>query len=360
MLTLSPTSLQRVTQGILAAAGTPSPIAGAVARILVGSNLAGHDSHGVLRIPTYLQMIQDGALRPAEEPQMLRERSATALVDGRKGWGHYTAEWATTLAVRKARAAGSCTLVLRRCNHIGRLGEYAEQATAAGCVGMIVVGAGGRGRGGAAPLGGAERALGTNPYAFGVPVESGDPFIIDFATTVVAEGKLQVARSKGLDVPEGLILDSEGVPSTRTSAFYEGGSMLFMGGHKGYAMSLFASLAAGLNGLFQPENWSLDGVLIQVLDPAAFLSPAEYRRTVSAFLEGIKSVRPATGSREILYPGEPEARSRALRREHGIEVPETIWDQLCEGAASLGLALELREETPHGQSAALTGGDRGD
>lgn len=348
MPTLSASSLEQVTCRLLEAAGTPPTIAGRVAQILVGSNLAGHDSHGVLRIPAYLDMIRRGTLVPSATPQPLRETAATALVDARRGWGHYAAEWTMRLALRKARESGSCTVVLRECNHIGRLGEYAEQAARAGFLGVVIVGTGGRGRGGAAPLGGAERALGTNPYAFGVPTAQEPPFVIDFATTVVAEGKLQVARSKRMDLPEGLVLDTEGRPSTRTAAFYDGGSMLFMGGHKGYALSLFAALAGGLNGVFRPENWDLDGVMIQALDPRAFLSEAEYRGHVQAFLEGIKSVRRAHGSDEILYPGEPEARTRAARLAHGIEVPATIWDQLTAGATGLGLTLELGEPGPAG------------
>ena len=132
--------LEAICCRTLEAAGTPAAIARRVSGILVNSNLAGHDSHGILRIPQYLRDIEAARLVPDAVPVVLRETPATALVDCRQGWGHYAAEWAMDLALRKAADAGSCTVVLRACNHVGRLGEYVERAAAEGFIGSVSVG----------------------------------------------------------------------------------------------------------------------------------------------------------------------------------------------------------------------------
>jgi uncharacterized oxidoreductase len=241
------------------------------------------------------------------------------------------------LAISKARRAGIGAVALARCNHIGRLGEYVERAAEAGFIGTVTVGGGSRGSGNAFPPGGAERALGTNPIAYGIPTGDGPPCIIDFATTVVAEGKIQVARSKGEMLPAGCIVDREGRPSVDPADFYGGGSLLHFGGHKGYGLSLLTALLGGLSGGLSVEPWRMSGVFIQAIDVGAFQDPDDYRATAAAFLNGVKSVRLADGAREILVPGEPERRSRAHRRENGIEVPDTVWAQLRECAGKLGL-----------------------
>jgi hydroxycarboxylate dehydrogenase B len=331
--------LTDLTQRLVAAMGTPPGIAAAMAEMLVGANLAGHDSHGVLRIPAYLRQVENGSLQPAAEPQVTRETVATAVADAGRGWGHYSARWGMELAMAKARAAGIGAVTLAHCNHIGRLGEFVEQAARAGLIGFVTTGGGSRGSGGAFPPGGTERALGTNPIAFAVPTGDGPPFVIDLATTVVAEGKLQVARSKGETVPPGCLVDRDGRPSVQPADYYDGGSLLHFGGYKGYALSLLVCLLGGLSGGFSVAPWRMNGVFLQAIDVAAFQDPAEHRTAAAAFLDGIKSIPLAAGATEILVPGEPEQRNRVHRRTHGIEIPDTIWTQLQECAAKLNVAI---------------------
>ena len=329
--------LTRVTRDILHAAGTPTEMAAEVARILVNANLTGHDSHGLLRVPTYCRQIEAGGLKPAVEPVVTADRGTCVQVDTGRGWGHYAAKWAMEFAIERAKETGSAYLTLANCNHIGRLGEYAEMAAAAGCIGTVTVGVGGDGLGGAAPFGGTKRALGTNPMAFGVPTEGDIPFVIDFATTVCAEGKLQVARSKGADLPPGCVVDAEGDPSVKPSAYYEGGSLLHMGGHKGYALSLYMCLLGALGSPIR-EDWTLHGATVQAIDVTRFRPLEEYQRDASAFLRGMKSI-PAREGQEILSPGELEARSRQERLARGIQVPAVIWSQIGETAEKLGVRL---------------------
>jgi uncharacterized oxidoreductase len=159
--------------------------------------------------------------------------------------------------------------------------------------------------------------------------------VLDFATSMMAEGKVQVARSKGLPMPEGVILDWRGQPSTNPHDFYDNGYLLPFAGHKGYALSLAVCLLAGLAGNFDPEYTGIGGGYMQVINIEAFLPLADYQRNVRAFLDGIKGMPAAPGFSEILAPGDFEARNRRQRLAEGVPVPQTIVDQLQEWAAKL-------------------------
>lgn len=334
----SANQLESLARDIFVAAETPTHIAAVVAQILVGANLAGHDSHGVLRIPAYLSQIKDGKLNPAAEPKVIKETDTTLLLDGQLGFGHYMAHQGMTLAIEKAKQTNISCVSFRNSTHIGRLGEYAEMAAHAGCIGLITYGMGGN-RGSVVPFGGAKGALGTNPLAVGIPTGADAPFVLDFATSVVAEGKLQVARSKNQPVPEGIIVDKDGNPTTNTADFYDGGSLMPVGQHKGYALSLMICLLGGLGGNFDTEAGNARGELMQVINVEAFMPLAEYKAGAQAFLNQIKSTPPATGFDEVIAPGDFEDRLRQQRLHDGIELPAAIVQQLEVVANELNVAL---------------------
>lgn len=331
--------LHAIARRLFGAAGAPRRIADDVAEILVNSNLAGHDSHGVLRIPAYLRGVSEGGISPAAEPEVVRETRLHLLIDGNGGFGHYTARKATDMAVEKARDAGACSVSFTRIGHMGRLGEYAEAAARAGCIGLITYGSGAKNSGSTVPFGGLNAALGTNPIAVGIPTGDDTPFVIDIATSTVAEGKLQVARSKGVDLPPGLIVDRHGVPSVKPGDFYDGGHLLPFGGHKGYALSLLVCLLGGLSGVFDGEKAGMGGMFIQVIPISALTSLDAYRRNVRAFLDGMKSVPPAPGYEEVLVPGDFERRNRVERLAGGVELPEAIVGQIRECAERLNVPV---------------------
>jgi hydroxycarboxylate dehydrogenase B len=332
--------LRSLTRQLFVAAGTPDPIAGVVAEILVNANLAGHDSHGVLRIPAYLRGIEDGHLDPAAEPQLLRETATTLRVDGHRGFGHFTARQAMKWAIEKARRSEVCCVTLVRTGHIGRLGEYAEAAARAGCIGLITVGGGSRGGGAILPYGGAQGRLGTNPIAVGAPTGDETPFILDFATSTIADGKIRVARSRGADLTPGCIVDRHGNPSVRTADYDDGGFLLPFGGHKGYALSLMICLLGGLAGTFDRERGSMGGAFMQVIAVSALTELADYQQSVRAFLDGMKATPPAPGFTEVLVPGDFEQRSRVERLARGIEVPDTVYGEIREWAGKLSVSLD--------------------
>ena len=335
--TIPAAALQELTSRLFMQLGAPEHIADDVARILVGANLAGHDSHGVLRIPIYLQQITEGKLDPAAEPTVAEEDATTIKIDGQNGFGHYTARRAMAMAIAKARQSKISCVTFTRINHIGRVGEYAEDAARAGCLGITTVGYGSRDFGRTAPYGGAQYRLGTNPIAVGVPTGDEFPFVLDFATSIVAEGKIQVARSKGLDMPPGYLFDKHGQPTVKTADFYDGGCMVPFGLHKGYALSLFIALLGGLGAPFDPEKAMMGGCYMQVLNIDAFTPLADYQRNVRLFLDAMKATPLAPGFDEVLVPGEFEERNRRQRLANGVEVPETIISQLRQWADKLGV-----------------------
>lgn len=233
-----------------------------------------------------------------------------------------------------------CSVSVFNTGHIGRLGEYAEEAAAAGCIGLITVGKGGKGVGPMVPYGGSQGTFSTNPIAIGVPTGDDTPFIVDYATSVIAEGKIQVARSKEAELPEGCILDKNGVPSVIPAEFYDGGALLPFGKHKGYALAMWTCLLGGLAGKFDTETGEMGGVFMQTIDVNAFTSIDEYQKGVRAFLDGIKATPPAAGFDEVLSPGDFEARNRLERLKNGIQIPDTIYKQLLECAEKLNVSID--------------------
>jgi LDH2 family malate/lactate/ureidoglycolate dehydrogenase len=346
MANRSADDLRKVTEAIFVAAGAPADLAAEMGEALVGANLAGHDSHGVIRIPAYLRMIKEGKLDPKARPSVLRETDTTALVDGHWTFGHVAAKYGTDVAIKKAKAHGTAVVSVVRSNHIGRLGQWAAQASAQGVIAMVTVGGGGGsafgGRGAAAPFGGAEGAYSTNPIAIGIPGGENPDMLLDFATTVVAEGKLQVARAKGVPVAPGLILDKDGNPTTNVEDFYNGGMLMPIGGHKGYALAMFVEL---MGGAFTPGDevngdGRRGGAVIWAVDAFAFRSPESYADNADFVMDRVKKVKPAAGFDEVLIPGDPERRSAEARLEEGIPVADRTWEQIVEGGQSVGLDVE--------------------
>jgi len=322
---LSAEHLTDVATRILTAVATPTDIAARVSEILVNADLAGHVSHGVARLPSYLEEVAEKKVAVAERPQVQRETPATAVLDARRGWGHFAADRGMQIAIDKARATGMGAVAIGRCPHIGRLGEYVEMAARAGCVGLVTLGFGGRNLGWSAPYGGRDKMLMTNPIAIGVPVANGPPFVLDFATTTASRGKIKVAQVKGESLPEGWILDGQGRPSTNPEDFAAGGFLTFAGAHKGYALSLAACLLGGLSGGFQAEHARMGGVYLQAMHVDAFQPAATYGSNAGQFLAAVRASPPAASERPVLAPGDLEAQSRARRLEQGIDVPDRIW-----------------------------------
>ncbi|HEY3082335.1 MAG TPA: Ldh family oxidoreductase [Chloroflexota bacterium] len=341
MLTIDSQRLRAVATAIFRGLGTPDDVTDETVEILIASNLAGHDSHGVQLIPNYARQVEQGRVVPSARPEIVEESATTALVAGRWGWGQYTAAWGTNVALRKARESKIAVVALVECNHVGRLGEYSERAARDG-LGLVATLGSAEKRGSTAPFGGRRGVLGTNPWSMALPAGRRRHVLLDFATTVIAGNKVAVARAKGEPLPPGAVLDREGRPSTNPDDLRDGGVMLPFGGHKGYALSVFAELMGNVvapSYRFRgPGRWG--GTLLIAFDPAMFAPRPEYEAAVDDVLDRLKAVEPAPGFEEVLVPGEPESRSRRRRSAEGVPVPEATWQALVETGRKLELDVE--------------------
>jgi hydroxycarboxylate dehydrogenase B len=340
MLTMTPERLRDVTSRIFEGAGTPADLAADMAQILVESNLVGHDSHGVIRIPAYVKQIKEGTLVPDARPEVISETPGSALIDGKYAFGHIAAAFGTDIAIRKAKESKAVVVSIIRCNHIGRLGEWGSRAAAKDVIAIVTVGGGG-GPGIAVPFGGAARALGTNPISVGIPGGEQPDLLVDFATTSVAEGKVQVARAKGVPLPPGCIIDKNGNPSTNPTDLYDGGMLLPFGGHKGYGLAMVVELLG--SALSPGEAYNKDGrggaAVIIAVDASTFHPFATYAKGADETLSRVKAIPPAKGVDQVLLPGEPEQRSKADRLANGIPIAEATWDAILAASRSVGVSV---------------------
>lgn len=336
-----PETLSELTQAIFKAAGATGENAAGVTLSLIGANLAGHDSHGVIRIPSYIEDINNGRLQATNAPFVTHETPTTATVDGNSTFGQVGSRMTATIAARKAKEVGIAAASAFRCHHTGRIGEWAELGAKQGLI-TFAAASGAHGPYQAAPFGGKTRALGTNPFAWGIPRMNGQPpILLDYATTGGAQGKLMVARARNEPVPEGWIYDKHGNPTTDVEEFYDGGMLLPFAGHKGYAMSVIVELLAvglsGGEGVAKTERGSC--LFVCCIDPGTFRPAEDYLQTVENVAARLKSQPPAEGVDEILLPGEPETRSRADRTEKGIPLPDATWDAISAVARELGVTM---------------------
>ncbi len=330
--------LERLANALLVAAGTGPDAAALVASSLVGANLVGHDSHGVLRLSTYLEGVRLGHVVPDAAPTVLHRRGATAVIDAADGWGQPAMWLATNEAIALAREFGLGAAAVRRSYHIGRVAPYVEAIAASGMIGLAMSNAAPA----VAPFGGRGRVLGTNPIAWAAPRGDGKPPVcLDVATAAIAEGKLRVARAKGAGIPAGAVVDLDGRPATDPNAFYDGGALLAFGGHKGSGFGLLAQIVGrGLAGM-DPSAYDgprgVNGPFVLAIDVAPFSDPEEFLRQVGLQCDAVTGCPPGADCDEVLLPGEPELRTRARREVEGIPVAASTWAELLAEAERLGV-----------------------
>ncbi|MDE2750261.1 MAG: Ldh family oxidoreductase [Chloroflexota bacterium] len=335
---------------ILAAAGARADYAEIVAEHLVNANLAGHDSHGVIRTPYYARSIEKGELLPAAEPEIVEETASMAQICGNWTFGQVIAKQATELAIDKARAQGVGLVSMYHEGHTGRLGTYAEMGAAAGMASMIWDGCLGGPRSIVVPLNGTGRKIGANPIAMGFPSETHGAVILDFATSISAAGKVMVAVDKGERLPGDWIVDADWQPTSDPTALAKGGALRPMGlpdvGHKGYALAMmvgFFTLMASLRSDKQPPLEDRWGTVILMIDISRFGPLAAFKGQVDAIIDFVKT-DPLDG--EVLYPGEVEARNRRQRLANGIDLPEATWREIAACAEGLGLTSPIPRPLP--------------
>jgi LDH2 family malate/lactate/ureidoglycolate dehydrogenase len=343
----APSTLTDLTTNLLVAIGSTPASARLVAEHLVESNLTGHDSHGLIRLPQYTDAAADGYVNPSAEPEIVQERPTTAVVDGHFGWGPVVVAKAMEVVIAKAEQHDIAAVTVRRSYHVGRVGVYLEAAVRRGLIGQAFCNGHGMAR--AAPWGGTESRLATNPLAIAIPTR-GEPFIADFATTAVAEGKVRLAKAKGERIPQGWVMGADGGPTEDPAVLYEGGTLLPLGGaqgHKGYCLSTAVDLLGGLlSGAWAGKMTGKygNGLFIVVVNPLAFDTKEAFEDRIDEYLEYLRSSARKNGVDKILLPGSPERQTRALRLEQGVDVDADTWARIetlaKEHSVSLPAALD--------------------
>lgn len=348
MPTFNPQDLREIGYRLFRTAGCREDDSRAVVDHIVESNLFGHPSHGVMRYAEYLRALRDGRFKPRATPRIVSDHPCTAVVDANGALGQIGANFATRLAIEKARTQGMAAVGLRNTSHIGRVGAYPLEIARAGLIGSIFVNAGRLGYQ-IAPFGGIDGRLSTNPLAFAAPRRQDDPIFIDMTTSMAAEGKIRVAMNQGKSLPEGWIIDSEGRPTTDPHEFKGDppGAILPLGGpvgHKGYGLSIMVEILGGaLSGegcAAGERTMSSNGVLITAYRIENFCDLDRYYDEVDSLIAHVKSSRLAEGFSEILAPGEPEYRSARRTQAEGITVDDNTWAQICDEARRIGLSPE--------------------
>ena len=326
--------LHKATFHIFRAEGVPEDDANTVAKHQVKANLVGHDSHGVIRIPDYVELIRQGHVVPGAPFEVVQESPTTARINGNWGFGFVVTEQAMRMAIEKARDQNVAAITVAYQGHIGRLGEYASMAASEGMIGLITADSG-AGPKAVAPFGGGERRLGTNPICIAVPSDLEATVLLDMATSAVAIGKLLLARNRREKIPNSWTVDKDGNPTTDPNDYFSGGALLPVGadqGHKGSGLSfmveVFSGILTGLGFGIDPHAPHNDGCFIAVFNVEAFRPLAEFKKEVGAFARFIKDTPPAKGFGEVMYPGEIEWRYEAQRRREGIFIEDDTWNRI--------------------------------
>ncbi|MFO1171468.1 MAG: malate/lactate/ureidoglycolate dehydrogenase [Hyphomicrobiaceae bacterium] len=350
---LSAERLIEVVSDIFAAAGCTRGEALGIARSLVDANLTGHDSHGVARVPRYVDWHRQGLLVAGQTVETISDTPVLAVLDGQYGFGQTVARQAVEIGVGKCREMGLSAVALRNAGHVGRVGEWAEMAAEAGLVSIHFVNAPQSVM--VAPFGGIDRRLSTAPVAIGIPRPDDEPLVLDFATSIVAEGKVLVASQGGKPVPDDALVTSEGKLSGDPRVLYgdyvPGGLRSYKGGtgairafgeHKGSGLAFMCEILAGsLTGTGAADDkrprWA-NGMLSFYIDPAKLDADLFLPADVARYIAYVKSARPMQPGGEVLIPGEPERRVRRQRMAEGVPLSEETWAAIMATAASVGLS----------------------
>ncbi len=349
-------ALARAMEAIVAAGGSEPREARMVAQNLVAANLLGHDSHGVGMIPRYVDALLEGGLSVNQHPKVKVDAGALLALDGCQGYGQVIGHEAMEMAIARARQHGTCVMTLRRSHHLGRIGQWGEQAVAQGFISLHFVNVISRAI--VAPFGGADARFGTNPVCIAIPLPGEAPFVLDMATSAVAQGKVRVAHNKGEKVSPEWLLDDRGNPTAeaRFGVVEPFGALRTFGLHKGYGLALACELLGGAlsgGGTWHSEDKSKrrvwNGMLSIVIDPARLDSASVFGDETRDFLASLRKSPVAPGSDKVRIAGEPERETRAKRERDGIAVDDTTWEQLIAAAAKLKLAAETVERLAHGR-----------
>ena len=354
-ITIDPAGLRALVAAIFAACGSDAREAEEIAERLTLANLTGHDSHGVVQVPRYVAGVRVGEVAVNRTPEVIADGGAWLHLDAGLGFGQHAGAVAIREGIARARQHGVCMVALKASGHLGRIGDWAEMAAEAGMVSLHLVNV--TGCVWVAPFGSTQPRLSTNPIAAGVPRDNGAHVILDMATSVVAEGKLQVAAQRGETMDRPVAVRPDGTKTDDPLAIYGGqladqpalspeapGAMLAFGGHKGAGLALICELLAGAmtgTGCARPEpEPASNGMLSLLIDPGSTAMQAAMAAEVERYLSFFRSSAPEDPERAVLLPGDPERATRRMRERDGIPLPRATWEGLVRVAGELDVPSE--------------------
>jgi uncharacterized oxidoreductase len=344
-------------EAIALAGGSEPGEAQLVADNLVTANLVGHDSHGIGMMPRYVEALQEGGLHPNRQVEVKFDAGALLTLDGCAGYGQSIGRQATEMAIARAKQHGTAIVALGNSHHLGRIGHWAEMAVAQGLVSLHFVNVQSFAR--VAPFAGADRRFGTNPVCIGIPLPGEKPFLLDMATSAVAQGKLRVAHNRRAKIPPGWLIDDQGNPTDdpRWGVLAPLGAMTCFGEHKGYGLAVACELLGGAltgGGVTDYDNKTqrrvLNGMISIVIDPARLGTQNAFAKDAKSFLGWLRASRAAPGHDRVRIAGEPEREYRAQREREGIPVDDETWKEIRAAAAKVKLAPEKIDALARGQA----------
>ena len=342
-----PEQLKNFCRSVFRQAGAVPQHAEILADTLVEANLRGTDTHGVLRLKIYATRIENNIVNTDPSAiKVLSETPVTSLIDAADSPGQVAGTLAMDTAIKQAKTSGIGIVGVRNSNNFGAAAYYAMKPLEHDMIGFVCGETGPN----LAPYGGIEAAIGSNPFSVAIPADGLPPVVLDIAMSKAAGGKIRKAANEGNQIPAGWIIDSEGLPSTNPSDYVDRrGCLVPFGGHKGSGLSFMISLLAGVlcgpvfgsdvGRAFSLKEPARSGQLYAAISIDRFCDPAEYKKRVTNRIKSLKRCRPAKGVKEIFYPGEIEAKTRATRTKNGIPLKSTLLDELKAVAAYYGIPL---------------------
>ena len=331
---------------VLESAGVKEKDAKIIAENIILANLRGVDSHGVVRLPSYVKRVMEKLIDPLGPVEIVKNQGCTALIDANNNFGQVAAMRATFLAAEKARKFGVAAVGVRNSNHFGMAAHYALKLTEQKLIGIVLS----NGPPAISPWGGKIPMLGSTPICIGFPIEKNDSIILDMAVSTVARGKIRLAALKGEKIPEGWAFDEEGNPTTDPKAAIRG-VLAPMGGHKGYGLALAADILCGLlmGSAFGRSVKALDdfsgpsgtGFFIEAINVEFFRPYIEYQKCITNHVREIKESPKRKGVEEIFLPGEIERREAELRKKLGIPLDNKTLFEIKNLAKELNIPFPL-------------------
>ncbi len=350
-------TLESFMYQVFSSLGFPEYAALESAHTLIQADLRGIDSHGCARLASYIRLIDLKRINPRAQPKIIRERPATALIDADAGLGLWIGKEAMEIAVNKARQCGSAWIGVKNSSHFGIGAAHCLNTMGEDMIAIAMTNASPL----MAPAGATKPYLGTNPMCYAIPAGKYQPIMADLATSVVANGKLEVAHRAGKPIPQGWAQDIDGNSSTDPLVLKSGGTMLPLGSdsdhsyHKGYALAsvvdIFSGVLTGANfGSWVPpfvpflDNKTETvgegiGHWFGAISIDAFMEISDYNKRIEKWIEGVKAIPPKEGVEEVLIPGEPEYRTSQLRLSKGIEISSGLMEDLLAMQARFGLSV---------------------